>query len=140
MQRQHAAQKEIESCQARCIELARTVNSQDQQIQQLRHDLELARSERDDKCTENFRLKAEKEVAIKNQIEFEALKERYMEYEKHGIRQDVAAIEQRDGIIEDLSNKLEQVLNQLELERKQFRQRRQIIFPRQQERGHQHNG
>ena len=95
----------------------------------LQRKLDTTRSERDELAIENLRLKAQVSSQAKQQVEYVELKRRYLEYEERGIQGAVAAIESRDKVIDDLSMKLEQALDQLELERDQQRQRRQIIFP-----------
>lgn len=95
----------------------------------IQRQLDTTRSERDELAIENLRLKAQVSSHAKQQVEYSELKRRYLEYEERGIQGAMAAIESRDKIIDDLATKLERSLNQLELEREQHRQRRQIIFP-----------
>lgn len=95
----------------------------------LQQQLETTRWERDELAIENLRLQAKVSSHAKQQAEYSELKRRYLDYEQRGIQGAVAEIESRDQVIDDLATKLERVLEQLELEREQQRQRRQIIFP-----------
>jgi hypothetical protein len=75
------------------------------------------------------RLRAQVQFQEKQSAEYAATKKKLREYEDRGLDRAEDAIQSRDRIISDLSSKLEQSLDLLEMEREQQRQRRQIIFP-----------
>jgi hypothetical protein len=75
------------------------------------------------------RLRAQVQFQENQTIEYAETKRKLREYEERGLDRADAAIQSRDLIISDLSSKLEQSLDLLEMEREQQRQRRQIIFP-----------
>jgi chromosome segregation ATPase len=95
----------------------------------LREDLESVRMERDSMSEELTRLRAQVQFQENQRVEFAETKKKLLEYEDRGLDRAEDAIQSRDRIISDLSSKLEQSLDLLEMEREQQRQRRQIIFP-----------
>jgi hypothetical protein len=75
------------------------------------------------------RLRAQVQSQENQQAEYSETKKKLREYESIGLDRAEDAIQSRDLIISNLSFKLEQSLDLLELEREKQRQRRQIIFP-----------
>lgn len=112
-----------------CQDLSKEVAVRKRETFDLQKQLDSTRWERDELSIENLRLKARSKFHEKEQAESSELKRRYLDYEERGIRGAVEAVESRDKVIDDLATKLTAALDQLELEREQHRQRRQIIFP-----------
>lgn len=94
----------------------------------LREELQLVKAERDEMAEELVRLRSQVQSFEQEKEEHRKLKEQLAQYERDGITSANEAIQIRDQAILDIATKLEQALDQLEIERAQ-RQRRQIIFP-----------
>jgi hypothetical protein len=75
------------------------------------------------------RLRAQVQSQENQRAEYAETKKKLREFEIRGLDRADDEIQSRDRTIADLSSKLEQTLDLLELERAQQRQRRQIIFP-----------
>jgi hypothetical protein len=75
------------------------------------------------------RLRAQVQFQGNQSADHAETKKKLRELENRGLDRADDAIQSRDRMITDLSSKLEQSLDLLELEREQQRQRRQIIFP-----------
>jgi Skp family chaperone for outer membrane proteins len=126
---QETMEQEINRHDNVCQDLSKEVAVRKHESLTLQEKLNAIRGERDELAIENLRLKAQVSFHAKQEAEYSELKRRYLDYEERGIQGAVAAVESRDKVIDDLSMKLERALDQLELEREQQRQRRQIIFP-----------
>jgi septation ring formation regulator EzrA len=95
----------------------------------LREDLKFVKTERDAMAEEISRLRAQMQFQEKERAEYAETKKKLIEYESRGLDRANDAIQSRDRIISDLSSKLEQSLDLLEVERAHQRHRRQVIFP-----------
>ena len=111
-----------------CRDLSKEVAVQEQVMSALQEQCDATRWERDELAIENLRLKAQAATYIMQQAEYSEMKRRYLEDRQRGIQGATEAIESRDKVIDDLTSKLTLALDQLEREREQHRQRRQIIF------------
>lgn len=126
---QDSMQSKVDRYAFACQHLGQEVADRTQETKVLQEKLASTRWERDELAVENLRLKAHAVTHERQQLEHAELRRRYLDYEVNGIQCAVAATASRDAVINDLSSKLARVLDQLEAEREQHRQRRQIIFP-----------
>lgn len=96
---------------------------------QLEDELMSVRSERDTLALQVEQLQTATAQYKLEQVEHAALKERMKAYELEGLGRSKETTDQRDEMIRTLAVKLESTLEALDMERKNQRQRRQIIFP-----------
>lgn len=96
---------------------------------QLEDELMSVRSERDALALQVEQLQTATAQYKLEQVEHAALKERMKAYELEGLGRSKETTDQRDEMIRTLAVKLESTLEALDMERKNQRQRRQIIFP-----------
>jgi chromosome segregation ATPase len=113
-----------------CKDLNEESANRNEEVIALREDLESVKTERDAMAKELFRLRAQVQSQENQRAEYAETKKKLREYESRGLDRADDEIQSRDQTISDLSFKLEQSLDLLELERAQPQQRRQIIFPR----------
>jgi hypothetical protein len=85
----------------------------------LREDLKSVKTERDAIAEELSRLRAQAQFQESERAEYIEMKKKLREYENRGLDRADDAIQSRDRIISDLSSKVEQSLDLLELERAQ---------------------
>jgi septation ring formation regulator EzrA len=112
-----------------CIDLNEESAHRNDEAIALREDLKFVKMERDAMAEEISRLRAEVQCQEKERAEYAETKKKLIEYEIRGLDRTDDAIQSRDRIISDLSSKLEESLDLLEVERAQQRHRRHIIFP-----------
>lgn len=111
-----------------CADLGEESANRNEESIALRQSLDSCKTERDTLSQELLLLRAQAREREKERAEYLQVKQRLAEYEKQGLHHANEAIQSRDLVIANLSSKLEQTLDLLEIERAQ-RQRRQIIFP-----------
>lgn len=99
--------------------------------QKLEEELQVVKKERDLLASDVNRLSASLAHRDVERKEHELLKQIVAKYESEGLQRARELIAQRDYVIQDLSRRLEQALDTIELERRRHSHRRQIIFPQQ---------
>ena len=114
-----------------CRDLNEEATVRNAEALKLHEQVEIIRSERDHLATELEQKRAAVATYERNETEREKSEQRIRKYEENMLDGSQKAVTLRDDIIADLSGRLEQALECLEIEREQRRQRRQIIFPNQ---------
>lgn len=112
-----------------CKDLNEESADRNEEAVALKDELEAVKTERDTMAEELSLLRAQVRGQQTQRAEYAEMKKKLTEYENRGLDRADDAIRSRDRMISDLSSKLEQSLDLMELEREQQRQRRQIIFP-----------
>lgn len=95
----------------------------------LEADMQYAKEGRNKLASEARLLGAQLTLHEQEQTETALLQDMLAQYEKDALDQADEGIQQRDGIVTELSARLDQTLETLSVERELLRQRRQIIFP-----------
>ena len=112
-----------------CKELNDESSKRKQESIKANNELDRVRNERNIISSELEILRARVELYEKQQVENAQVRKMLREQENETLDVANAALTEKDSIINDLTIRLQQTLDTLELERYQQRQRRQIIFP-----------
>lgn len=118
---------------SRFATIAKELNEQSSlrylEVIKLDQELLKVKAERDSLVIEVQQLRAAVAHHNVERKEHQLLKEILVKYEIEGLEQAKDIIAQRDGVIRDLTCRLEKAMETIDLERRTQRQRRQIIFP-----------
>lgn len=118
---------------SRFATIAKELNEQSSlrylEVVKLDQELLKVKAERDSLVLEVQQLRAAVDHHALERREHQLLKEIVVKYEIEGLERAKDIIAQRDGVIRDLTCRLEKAMEIIDLERRNQRQRRQIIFP-----------
>lgn len=95
-----------------------------------KNELNRVRSERNSKSSELDILRARVALYEKQELENTEVRKLLRENENDTLDMINADILQRDNLIQDLTTRLDEALTTLDEERLQYKQRRQVIFPK----------
>ncbi|EEC48647.1 predicted protein [Phaeodactylum tricornutum CCAP 1055/1] len=126
---QHEMQLKLSKFSGLCKHLNEESAVRNVESASLREELASVKAERNVLAEEVLRLRAQAECYEKQKLEDEVTRAKLLDYEQRGLERSENEIRSRDQVIYELTSRLESTLDQLESERQQQRNRRQIIFP-----------